>query len=228
MCARSVSIPLDEENSVSAVLHAPERSSGVSVILGHGAGNDMTNPLVVAVCDGLSRRGHAALRFNFPYKERGQRAPDPRPRLEHAYRAAVAMFRELRGEDLKYLVIGGKSLGGRIASLLAASGLECDGLVFLGYPLHPAGDREKVRDGHLGEISAPMLFIQGTRDALCDLTLLRPVLDRLGPSARLHTIEGGDHSFDLLKSVGRSRESVYEEAVEAVDRWLVARFGGKV
>jgi predicted alpha/beta-hydrolase family hydrolase len=182
---------------------------------------------VVAVCEGLAQRGHAAMRFNFLYKERGHKAPDPRARLERTYRAAVEAFRDECG-GLKSLVIGGKSLGGRIASHLAAAGEACDGLVFLGYPLHPAREPERLRDGHLTEVEAPMLFVQGTRDPLCDLELLRIVLDRLGRRATLHEVAGGDHSFGLLKSANRSVESVYEEIVATVDRWLVARFGGKV
>jgi predicted alpha/beta-hydrolase family hydrolase len=184
----------------------------------------MTSPLVVAVAEGLSARGHTTLRFNFPYKELGRKAPDPRPKLEQCYRAAVAAF-AARARP-KRLVIGGKSLGGRVASLLAGDGLACDGLVFLGYPLHPAGRKDELRDGHLAAIPAPMLFVEGTRDPLCDLELLRPVLAKLGGRATLHVVEGGDHSFDLLKSAGRSREDVYAEIVAAVDGWLQGRFGG--
>ncbi len=203
--------------AVSAILHVPAHAGGAAVVLGHGAGNDMHHPLLVAVADGLARRGHRVLRFNFPYKELGRKAPDPMPKLEAAYRAAIAAM-HARGEGR--LVLGGKSMGGRVASHLAAAGEACEGLVFLGYPLHPAGKPQQMRDAHLGEIRAPMLFVEGTRDPLCDLARLRPVIRRLGDRASLHVVEGGDHSFDLLKSAGRSREDVYGEIVEAVGRWI--------
>jgi predicted alpha/beta-hydrolase family hydrolase len=203
--------------AVSAILHAPPRADRVAVVLGHGAGNDMHHPLLVAVAEGLARRGHRVLRFNFPYKELGRKAPDPMPKLEAAYRAAIAAMRA-RGDER--LVLGGKSMGGRVASHLAAAGEACDGLVFLGYPLHPAGEPRKMRDAHLGAIRAPMLFVEGTRDPLCELARLRPVLRRLRDRASLHVVEGGDHSFDLPKSAGRSRESVYDEIVTAVGQWI--------
>jgi len=229
---KELTIEVAGEQSVSGVVHGEDCGSGVGLVLGHGAGNDMTNPLLVAACEGLARLGHASMRFNFLYKEKGNKAPDPRARLEKTYTAAVEAFREsfrdTRGDALKHLVIGGKSMGGRIASLLAAGGLACDGLVFLGYPLHPAGEPERLRTEHLPSIRPPMLFVQGTRDPLCDLTLLRPVLDDIGTRATLYEIEGGDHSFGVLKSANRTIESVYDEVVSAIDRWLESRFGGKV
>lgn len=223
MAERSVSIPIPGSSPVSGVLHAPRtraKRSGVAVVLGHGAGADMHAPLLVDVAGRLVARGHTVLRFNFVYKELGRKAPDRPPLLEKAYEAAIARVLEEKPERL---VIGGKSMGGRIASLLAARGVRADGLLFLGYPLHPAGKRAPLRDAHLPAITAPLLFLQGTRDALCDLALLRPVLKRLKKRATLHVIEGGDHSLDLLKSAGRTRESVLEEVDLAIDGWLKAR-----
>jgi predicted alpha/beta-hydrolase family hydrolase len=204
-------------------MHAPAaraKRSGVFVVLGHGAGTDMQAPLLIEVAEGLSRRGHAALRFNFPYKELGRKAPDPMAKLEQAYRAAIAALRKHRPDRL---ILGGKSMGGRVASQIAAGLEAADGLVFLGYPLHPAGKPSKLRDLHLAAVAAPMLFLQGTRDPLCDLGLLRPVLERLGERASLHVIEGGDHSLELLRSAGRKRESVRDEILAAVDGWLSLR-----
>ncbi|AUX48202.1 hypothetical protein SOCE26_097330 [Sorangium cellulosum] len=223
MAERSVSIPIAENSPVSGVIHAPRtraKRSGVAVVLGHGAGADMNAPLLVDVAERLAARGHSVLRFNFVYKELGQKAPDRPPLLEKVYEAAIAQMLEDRPERL---LIGGKSMGGRIASLLAARGVRADGLLFLGYPLHPAGKRAPLRDEHLPAIPAPMLFLQGTRDPLCDLALLRPVLKRLGKRATLHVVEGGDHSLELLKSAGRTREDVLEEIDLAIDGWLKAR-----
>ncbi|WP_437738402.1 alpha/beta hydrolase family protein [Sorangium sp. So ce1335] len=227
MPERALSIPIPDGSVLSGVIHAPAaraRRSGVAVVLGHGAGGDMHAPLLVDVARGLADRGHTVLRFNFPYKELGRKAPDRPEKLEMAYEAAIA---RLRKEKPERLVIGGKSMGGRIASLLAARAVPCDGLVFLGYPLHPAGRRDALRDEHLPAIKAPMLFLQGTRDPLCDLDLLRPVLKRLGRRARLHVVEGGDHSLEVLKSSGRTPESVLAEILAAIGGWLVKRVSGE-
>jgi hypothetical protein len=221
MTTKTLSIQVDKGVAVSGILHEPRTRSGTGIVLGHGAGADMTSPLVVAVAEGLAERGHVALRFNFPYKELGKKVPDPPAKLGRAFRAAASA---LRATGVQKLVAGGKSLGGRVASLCAAHGLPCDGLVFLGYPLHPAKQPEKLRDAHLPDVSAPMLFVQGTRDALCDLDLLRPVVARLGPRASLYIVEGGDHSLDLLKSAGRSRENVYADVINRIGEWIEAGF----
>jgi hypothetical protein len=220
MLARPITIRVDESKSVSGVLHEPTKRSGTTLILAHGAGNDMTAPLLLAVAEGLAARGVTVLRFNFLYKEAGKKAPDPMPKLELVYQAAIEA---MRADEPKCLFLGGKSMGGRVASMLAAKGTACDGLVFLGYPLHPAGRPEKLRDAHLPQIKAPMLFVEGTRDALCDLALLRPVLARLKKRASMHVVDGGDHSFDLLKSAGRTRESVHAEIITAIHGWIEDR-----
>jgi uncharacterized protein len=221
MANKTISIQVEKGVAVSGILHEPRVASGTGIVLGHGAGADMTSALVVAAADGLAERGHATLRFNFPYRELGKKVPDPPAKLQRAFRAAALA---LRATGMKKLVIGGKSLGGRVASLCAAHGLPCDGLFFLGYPLHPAKQPEKLRDAHLPAVTAPMLFVQGTRDALCDLDLLRPVLARLGARASLYIVEGGDHSLDLLKSAGRTRESVYAEVIGVMGDWIDAGF----
>jgi hypothetical protein len=202
---------------VSGALHVPEVPSGVAVALAPGAGSTMEHPGLVAVADALAGRGHTVLRFNFAYQEARSRRPDPQKKLVATYRAAADALRARAGGKL---VIGGRSMGGRMASLLAAEGYACDGLVFLGYPLHPAGKPEQLRDAHLTAVGAPMLFVQGTRDALCDLALLRPVLARVGPSVLLHVVQGADHSFDVRKSDGRTPESVMEEVIVAVADFL--------
>jgi hypothetical protein len=220
MPARPITIRVDESQSVSGVLHVPTKRSGDALILAHGAGNDMTAPLLVAVAEGLAARGVTVLRFNSLQKELGKKAPDTLAKFELAYAAAIEA---MRAEKPKRLFLGGKSMGGRTASMLAAQGIASDGLVFLGYPLHPPGHPEKLRDKHLAKITSPMLFIQGTRDPLCDLALLRPILARLKKRASLHLIEGGEHSFELLKSAGRTRESVHAEIITAIHGWIAER-----
>jgi len=209
---------------VSAVVAVPDGFTpgrDPVVILAHGAGNDMTNPLLVAVHEGIGRRGYASVRFNFPYKERGGRAPDPAAVIESCYRRVVAQVRASTLRPAR-LIIGGKSLGGRIASQIAAQGETVDALVFLGYPLHPAGRPDQLRTAHLPRITVPMLFFAGTRDSLCTLPLLRETLQTLTAPATLHVIEGADHSFAVPKRTGRGGEAVYAEIVDATVAWLGA------
>lgn len=216
-----LSIAVPDDVAVTAALHVPsKRPTGVAVALAPGAGTTFENPLVVAVAEGLAERGHLAMRFNFGYHQRGSRRPDPQKKLLATYRAAAEA---LRAQGAKKLVIGGRSMGGRMASLLAAEGFACDGLVFLGYPLHPAGQPEKMRDAHLPKIAAPMLFVQGTRDKLCDLALLRPVLAKIGPRATLHEIQGGDHGFEVRKSDGRTNEDALAEVISATAVWIAEK-----
>lgn len=205
---------------VSAALHVPRDPSGVALALAPGAGTTMENPFLVAVADGLAARGHAVMRFNFAYHEAGSRRPDPKKKLIATYRAAADLLRARGGDRL---VIGGKSMGGRMATMLAAEGYACDGLVLLGYPLHPAGKPDQLRDEHLPRVTPPMLFVQGTRDALCDLALLRPVLDRVGPRATLMEIQGADHGFEVRKRDGRTPESVLQEIISGVAAFLSER-----
>ncbi|HEX6261719.1 MAG TPA: alpha/beta family hydrolase [Actinomycetota bacterium] len=176
------------KGSVSALLEGPEE--GPLLVLAHGAGNDMRTPLFDGMARGLSSRSVAVLRFNFPYKEQGRRAPDPERTLREAWLAAFEYGAALR--DVVW--VGGKSLGGRIASLVVADGLAAAGIVFVGYPLHPPGKPERIRDAHLPGIDVPMLFLQGTKDPFARWELLEPLVARL-PDATLHPVDGGDHSF---------------------------------
>ncbi|MBK8252851.1 MAG: dienelactone hydrolase family protein [Polyangiaceae bacterium] len=188
--------------------------------LAPGAGTTMENPLLVSLAEALADRGNAVMRFNFVYHERSQKRPDPQKKLLETTRAAANFLaQQCPG---KKLVLAGKSMGGRMASLAVAGGYTSSGLVFLGYPLHPPGKPEKMRDGHLKNIPCPMLFIQGTRDPLCDLELLSPVISSLGGRAAVHKIEGGDHSFEVRKRDNRTPESVLTEIVNAIDGWLHA------
>jgi predicted alpha/beta-hydrolase family hydrolase len=220
MRRRECHFDLGAGRQVSGVVALPaQRSAETVVVLAHGAGNDMSNPLLVSVADALTEHGFPTVRFNFPYKERRGRAPDPAPVLEACYRAVLKHVRGDAELQAKRLVIGGKSMGGRMASHLAAAGEPVDGLLFLGYPLHPAGQPEKLRVAHLGRIAAPMLFITGSRDALCRLDLLRGALAGL-PTATLHVIDDGDHSFAVRARSGRDQAAVRAEIVDASVAWL--------
>ncbi len=215
-------IGLEPDGRISSLWALPSgyTAADTAVVLAHGAGNDMHSRFLNTIHLGLAERGLLSVKFNFPYAEEGRRAPDRMPRLEATWRAVLAAV--LGDPELApgRLFLGGKSMGGRVASHLAAAGADCDGLLFLGYPLHPAGKPEQLRDRHLANIQCPMLFVAGTRDPLCRLELLQPVLARLGNRARLHLIEGGDHSFRLPKRLGRSEEAVWEEILEAATAWI--------
>jgi predicted alpha/beta-hydrolase family hydrolase len=170
----------------------------------------------------LARKAVATLRYQFPYMERGHRAPDRPPILVETVRAAVRHACEIA--DGLPVVAGGKSMGGRMTSLAASQGaLEgVGGIVFFGFPLHPAGRPSSDRAVHLDEVTVPMLFLQGTRDRLAELELLRPVCERLGARATLQVIDGGDHSFHVLKRSGRTDQEVLEEAAMRVAEWAGA------
>lgn len=209
-----------EVSSVWSVPDEIEPNKGLGLILAHGAGNDMDSPFISHLHKALAQKGLITVKFNFPYKERGRKAPDRTPVLEATWRSVAAAVRNDPRLCPRQIFFAGKSLGGRIASHLAAEGEKCAGLVFLGYPLHPPNKKDMLRTDHLRTIYCPMLFIQGTRDALCDLELLDRALKTLKGPSNLHRIEGGDHSFKVLKRLGRSEQSVWDEIVEVVVKWL--------
>jgi len=203
---------------VSALLRRPPDAQCL-LVLSHGAGAGIRHPFMETITELLARRGVATLRYQFPYMERGHRAPDRPVILVETVRAAV---RHACGiADGLPVLAGGKSMGGRMTSL-AASQEALDGvrgIVFFGFPLHPAGRPSSDRSVHLDEVTVPMLFLQGTRDRLAGLELLRPVCEKLGPRAALHVIEGGDHSFHVLKRSGRTDQDVLEEVARRVGEW---------
>jgi predicted alpha/beta-hydrolase family hydrolase len=164
------------------------------LVLAHGAGGTgMRSPFMTGFAEAIGERGVATLRFDFPYMQAGRRAPDRAPVLLEAWREAFAEA-VARAGGLPVLA-GGKSMGGRIASMAVAEGMPAAGLVFLGYPLHPPGRPDRIRDAHLDAVAVPMLFMQGTRDTFAQPDLLAAVLARLGPRAEYLPVEGGDHSF---------------------------------
>jgi predicted alpha/beta-hydrolase family hydrolase len=171
-----------------------------------------------SVAAALRARGVAVVRFNFLYREQGSGRPDAMPRLKECMTAVIEHARQaLRPRTL---VIGGRSMGGRTASMLAADGFACDGLLLLAYPLHPAGKPEKLRDAHLPQIGGPVLCFNGTRDTLCQRDLMERAVEPLRPRWEMHWLEGADHSFHVLKSSGRADADVLDEMADASARWL--------
>jgi predicted alpha/beta-hydrolase family hydrolase len=186
----------------------------------------MQHAFMASMSDELATRGIATLRYQFPYMEQGRRAPSPRPLLLATVRAAVARARALAGELPLYA--GGKSMGGRMTSLAAAQeegipGLR--GIVFFGFPLHATGKTSSERADHLKDVESPLLFLQGTRDKLAELSRIKRVCDGLGSSATLHVVEGADHAFHVLKRSGRSDAEVRSQLADTVAGFVDRRAG---
>jgi predicted alpha/beta-hydrolase family hydrolase len=206
------------EEETSAVFEPASASAGGALfVCAHGAGGHMADRGVLAVAAALRRHGFHVVRFNFLYKENGSRRPDPMPRLKECIAAVAAHAR--REIAPQTLILGGRSMGGRAASMLAADGFSCDGLLLLAYPLHPAGKPEELRDAHLAKIEVPVLCLNGTRDMLCRRDLMEAVADRLRARWTMHWLEGADHGFHVLKSKGKSDEDVLGEIAQASGAW---------
>lgn len=294
---KKLTITINERESITALLYAAQKDrAGTTLILGHGAGANQLHPFMRLFAAGLAERGFDALTFNFQYMEQGRRAPDPKAKLESCYRAVIEAARKHKKLKANRLVIGGKSMGGRIASQVAAlvcggltdaeTHLDCGGLtplsdaathssrksksqttikklstspiaqatarniapaasrdisqttasdisqtpaadiaglVFLGYPLHPPGKPDQPRDAHLPQITAPMLFVQGSRDAFGTPDELRATIKKHHLPATLHIVEGGDHSLKVPRSAGVLQEQVYENVMDEIARWLRLR-----
>jgi predicted alpha/beta-hydrolase family hydrolase len=226
MNTETIRIPVKDGEQVSAVLSLPENDlppRPTGVILAHGAGNDMNHPLLVSLSQGLVKAGYLTLRFNFLYRDKGRKRPDGQNILENTWFSVYQFLQNHPRYRPEKILAAGKSMGGRVAAQMVAEGLlPVTHLIFLGYPLHAPGKKEKPRDSHFDQIKTPMLFFAGTRDSLCDLAALNRVLERLSASWELQIVEGGDHSFRLPKSDGRSQEEVYEEILQKTLAWLKA------
>jgi predicted alpha/beta-hydrolase family hydrolase len=211
---------LDKEE-VSAALLLPAQATSL-LVLAHGAGAGMNHSFMSTIANRLAAEGVATFRYQFPYMEQKRGVPDKQPLLIATVAAAVAMAARL-APDLP-LFAGGKSMGGRMTSLAASEQkLEASkGLIFLGFPLHPPKRPSIKRAEHLKQVKQPMLFLQGTRDDLADLTLLRPICESLGPQTKLHVIEGADHSFHVLKRSGKIDAEVLGELSTTVKAWTTA------
>lgn len=217
-------IAVDDSRRVSALLEAPG-DARACLVLAHGAGAGMTHPFMADVARELGDRGIATLRYQFPYMEQGSKRPDTPTVAQATVRVAVA--EAARRLPAALLFAGGKSFGGRMTSQAQAAqplpGVQ--GLVFFGFPLHPAGQPSDARAQHLADVKVPMLFLQGTRDALADLTLLRPVVERLGARARLEVFEDADHSFHARARSGRTDAQLRAAMLDAVALWMADGHG---
>ena len=247
MNPQPLQIATSDSDSVSGLLYLADKTNraGITVILGHGAGANQLHPFMRLFASGLAERGFDALTFNFQYMEQGRHVPDPKAKLENCYRAVIEAARKHKKLKGNRIVIGGKSMGGRIASQVAA--LDCGGstplsgapanssgkaksqaslsgdiaaLVFLGYPLHPPGKPDQLRDAHLPQIKAPMLFVQGSRDAFGTPDELRATIKKHRLPATLHIVEGGDHSLKIPKAISIPQDLVYASTMDAIAEWI--------
>jgi predicted alpha/beta-hydrolase family hydrolase len=227
--AEPLRIDIAPGENVGALAYAADarKRAGVTLILAHGAGAGQGSAFLVRFASGLAARGIDAVTFNFSYAEHGRRVADPNRKLEACYRAAIDAVRKHQKLGRNQLAIGGKSMGGRIASQVVAAGAEgVAALVFLGYPLHPPGKPEQLRTKHFPNIRVPMLFVQGSRDAFGTPAELRPMLAKLEAPAELHVVEDGDHSFKVPKRAGIAQEAVYEAVLDRIEGWLRETLGG--
>jgi predicted alpha/beta-hydrolase family hydrolase len=217
--AEALTINVDGERRVSGLLQVPV-GARICFVLAHGAGAGMSHPFMAGVADGLAERGIATMRYQFPYMEQGSKRPDAPKLAQATVRAAVSQASHLVPKLA--LVAGGKSFGGRMTSqaqaALPLSGVRA--LVFLGFPLHSAGRPSEERADHLFEVKIPMLFLQGTRDALADTRTLQALVERLGTRATLKPFQDADHSFHVPLRTGRTDAEVRAEMLDTLAAWL--------
>lgn len=217
MADTSWTVPVGDETT-TAVYRSGGANDGIVFICAHGAGGRLNDKGILALASELESRKLDVVRFNFLYREKGSGRPDQMPRLEKCYEAVIEKVRaELKP---RVLIIGGRSMGGRAASMMAANGFDCDGLLLFAYPLHAPGQVDKLRDAHLPSIKVPVLCFNGTRDTFCTPELMMKALESVTTSWEMHWLEGADHSFHVLKSSGRNDAAVLEECGEAIYPWI--------
>jgi predicted alpha/beta-hydrolase family hydrolase len=212
------------DESTLAVFEPATAPLRATFVFAHGAGGHMADRGMLRLSEVLRAQGLAVVRFNFLYRSKGRGGPDPMPRLKACMSAVIARTRKELSP--RTLIIGGRSMGGRTGSMLAADGAACDGLLLFAYPLHPAGKPEKLRDAHLPQITVPVLCFNGTRDALCTRALMERALTTVTAPWDMHWVEGADHSFHVLKSSGRTDDDVMNEVGDVSERWLSATTAG--
>jgi uncharacterized protein len=220
---KTIAVPVRPGAATTALVYGAEGNPvGAALILGHGAGAGQQSPWIVTFGRALSALGLDVITFNFLYIEQRRRLPDRAPLLESCYRAVIDASRQEVESARRCLVIGGKSMGGRIATQVAAADAKIDlnGLVLLGYPLHPPGRPAARRDAHLPAVGRPMLFVQGSRDAFGTPNELAPVLAPLTPPATIHIVEGGDHSFKLGGKDPSRQAAVYDDVGRTIIEWV--------
>jgi uncharacterized protein len=217
-------VPLETGAATTALVYAADAPAPAALILAHGAGAGQRSAFMVDFARALSDLGLDVVTFNFPYTEQRRKIPDRAPVLEACYRAAIATVAAALPSARRALFIGGKSMGGRIATQVAAAdpGLPIAGVVLLGYPLHPPGKPDQRRDKHLPAVGRPMLFVQGTRDAFGTPDELTPVVDGLRPPAVLHPVAQGDHSFKLPRKDPGVQGAAYAAIQQTIVAWIRA------
>ena len=211
-------VPVGDEHTTAVFDPATANAGPAVFVCAHGAGGHMSDRAILQVTKALRNHGIHVVRFNFLYTEKRSGRPDPMPRLEACTEAVVARVREELAPET--LVIGGRSMGGRAASMLASKGFECDGVLLLAYPLHPAGRPGQLRDAHLPMIRVPVLCFNGTRDALCTPALMERALERVTTTWQMHWLDTADHSFHVLKKSGRTDADVLEEVASVSAEWM--------
>jgi len=222
-----IKIPLPDPvhglESVSGVLGIPRwwpTGARMSVVIGHGAGRDMNDPVIEHLHRELTERHYLTLRFNQPFAEAQKRRPDSMSVLRRTLRAAMAVLTGDPTAAPAHLFLGGKGLGAQVAADLASARVRVDGVFFLGYPLHASGNPETVQAEQLYRLISPMLFIQGTRDKSCDLDVLRKALTRVGAPTTLQICREADQHFKVLKKSERTEEEVLAEILDGLDGWI--------
>ena len=213
-------VQVGNETTSAAFDQSSNGDASTVFVCAHGAGGSMSDKGMLAVTRALGARGLGIVRFNFLYKEKGSSRPDPMPKLKETTAAVVARVRD----ELKprRVIIGGRSMGGRAASMLAADGFDCTGLLLLAYPLHPPGRPDQLRDAHLPAIRVPVLCVNGTRDPFCTPELMKRALEPVTAPWHMHWLEGADHSFHVPKSSGRTDAQVMTETADVAEGWLMS------
>ena len=218
MTSTQWTIPVGDEMTSAIYDPAPNGDTSTVFVCAHGAGGNMADKSMIAVTRALAARGLSTVRFNFLYKEKRSSRPDPMPKLKDTTTAVVERARaEL---EPRMLIIGGRSMGGRAASMLAADGFDCSGLLLLAYPLHPPGKPDQLRDAHLPSIRVPVLCVNGTRDPFCTPELMKRVLARVTAPWEMVWLDGADHSFHVLKSSGKTDAQIMTEVADAAETWV--------
>lgn len=224
MSEEYVFIPAGHGERITSIVSCPENydpAARPAVILAHGSGNDMFHPLLVHMAHILELAGYLCVRFNFPYRDKGRKKPDSDEILIQTWRRVFFYYKDSPAYSPSKVVLAGKSMGGRTASLaVAAAIVNPDGLIFLGYPLHSPGKKDVIRDAHLHRIGLPMLFFEGTRDQFCDITVLKDSLGRIKAPWALELIEGADHSFRMPAHAEVTEEQVNARILGKTLNWL--------
>jgi predicted alpha/beta-hydrolase family hydrolase len=223
--AQQITVDVGAGQRTTALLYVArsQASRPATVVLAHGAGAPQRHPFMVGAADALSDRGLDVLTFNFLYTEQGRKVPDRMPHLVECFRSVIHAVRQEVASARDRLFIGGKSMGGRVATHVAADdrALPIAGIVLLGYPLHPPGRPDQLRDAHLPSVARPMLFVQGSRDTFGTPSELKPILASLVPLPTLHHVEGGDHSFKIGGRDAKARQAVvFGEVYDTIAEWI--------